>query len=57
MVGHIEKKFAPIYAQKLKLGMTFSLDIISVEPKIIRAKAYRTNWEKPIVHSIFNSEA
>lgn len=58
MVGHIEKKFAPIYAQKIKLGMTFSLDITSIEPKIIRAKAYRTNWEKPITHSIlFNSEA
>lgn len=58
MVGHIEKKFAPIYAQKLKLGMTFSLDVVSVEPKIIRAKAYRNNWEKPIIHSIFsNSEA
>lgn len=57
MVGHIEKKFAPIYAQKLKLGMTFSLDIISIEPKIIRAKAYRNNWGKPIVHSILNSEA
>lgn len=58
MVGHIEKKFAPIYAQKLKLGMTFSLDIISIEPKIIRAKAYRKNWESHIVHSILlNTEA
>lgn len=53
IVGHIEKKFAPIYYQKLKLGMTFNLEITSIERKILRVKAFRNNWETPIIHHIF----
>ena len=43
-LGHIEKRFATIYYQKLKSGMTFDVEIISIEPKVIKTKITRNNF-------------
>lgn len=44
-LGHIEKKFASIYSQKIKNGMIFDIEIISIEPKVIKVKITRNNLE------------
>lgn len=44
-LGHIEKKFATLYSQKLNAGMTFDVEIIDIKLKVINVKITRNNFE------------
>lgn len=44
-LGHIEKKFAAIYSQKLNAGMTFNVEILDITATVIRVKISRNNFD------------
>lgn len=53
-IGHLEKKLAYLYSQKLDLGMTFDVQIVEIAEKIIKVKIRRNNLDTSTLHEIFN---
>lgn len=54
-VGHLERELAPIYKQKLELGMAFDIVIAEKRQKVLKAKIKRVNWDEIILFDMLES--
>lgn len=52
-IGFISADWAVIYASKIDMGMTFDVEISSIEPKVINIKVKRNNLEIEIIYDFF----
>lgn len=55
-IGHFEKRFAAIYSEKLKLGMTYDIVIEEIKRKAIIVKVIRNNFESLILYDILRAK-
>ncbi len=50
LIGYVSSDWAPIYAQKIDIGMQYSAEVMKMEPKVITLQVKRNNTDTDILY-------